>query len=95
MIRDGYGFSMDIIPKFVSINNVKMNRTELRIHPDGNNPGSAGCIALAANKDQLNDFYLKMTVYIKSFKEVELTVSDCNNPNVLFNRNSKKKKINE
>lgn len=34
----GIGFGFDLIPQF------KTSRTELMFHPDGNLPGTAGCI---------------------------------------------------
>ncbi|MFT4093015.1 MAG: hypothetical protein QM640_05195 [Niabella sp.] len=95
MIRNGVGYSMDIIPKFTSINGIKMQRTELRIHPDGNNPGSAGCIALSADKDVLNNFYFKMSEYIKQYGSVDLTVYDPLNPNAMQNKHLGKKSVNE
>lgn len=95
MIREKVGYSMDIIPKFTSIKGVQMKRTELRIHPDGNNPGSAGCIALGVDKDALNTFYVKMQQYIKQFGQVDLSVYDKANPNVMHNRHLGKKSIGE
>jgi hypothetical protein len=40
MVRDGVGFSVDLIPQFATF------RTDLRIHPDGNVPGTEGCIGI-------------------------------------------------
>ena len=40
MVRDGVGFSVDLDPLFPT------NRTLLRIHPDGNVPGTLGCIGI-------------------------------------------------
>ncbi len=40
MVRDGVGFSVDLNPLFPT------NRTLLRIHPDGNVPGTLGCIGI-------------------------------------------------
>lgn len=40
MIREGVGFSVDLTPLFST------DRTLLRIHPDGNKPGTAGCIGI-------------------------------------------------
>lgn len=95
MIRNGVGFSMDVIPKFSQINGIRMQRTELRIHPDGNNPGSAGCIALSASKEVLNTFYLKMTQYISKYGNVDLTVYDRTNPNAMSNKHLTKKQVDE
>jgi hypothetical protein len=40
MVRDGVGFSVDLHPQFST------TRTLLRIHPDGNVPGTEGCIGI-------------------------------------------------
>lgn len=40
MVRDGVGFSVDLDPLFPT------TRTLLRIHPDGNVPGTLGCIGI-------------------------------------------------
>jgi len=40
MVRDGVGFSVDLNPLFPT------KRTDLRIHPDGNVPGTLGCIGI-------------------------------------------------
>lgn len=40
MVRDGVGFSVDLNPMFPT------TRTLLRIHPDGNVPGTLGCIGI-------------------------------------------------
>jgi len=40
MVRDGVGFSVDLNPLFPT------TRTLLRIHPDGNVPGTLGCIGI-------------------------------------------------
>jgi len=38
--REGFGWSLNLQPLF------QTGRTLLRIHPDGNTPGSLGCIAV-------------------------------------------------
>jgi hypothetical protein len=40
MVRDGVGFSVDLDPLFPT------TRTLLRIHPDGNVPGTLGCVGI-------------------------------------------------
>lgn len=54
MNAHGVGFSYDLLPQFST------KRSLLRIHPDGNNPGTLGCIGLAGNKESLLDFEEKM-----------------------------------
>jgi len=46
MTCDGKGWSLDLNPAFVT------DRTLLRIHPDGNVPGTEGCIGPSCGADQ-------------------------------------------
>jgi hypothetical protein len=46
MCEDGQGWSLDLDPTF------RTERDLLRIHPDGNVPGTLGCIAPACGKNQ-------------------------------------------
>lgn len=43
MTREGVSFSVDLTPLFPT------DRTDLRIHPDGNVPGTLGCIGITAD----------------------------------------------
>ena len=47
----GSGFSFDLKPKFDT------KRQCLEIHPDGNGPGTLGCIGLQGSKSQNTNFY--------------------------------------
>ncbi|OKS88204.1 hypothetical protein [Mucilaginibacter polytrichastri] len=84
--RDGVGFTFDITPLFASLNGKKMERSLLRIHPDGNSPGSAGCIALGVDRPVLTAFYDAMKEYMAKKGAVRLKVEDPNNPNIMYNR---------
>ena len=57
MTRDGVGFSVDLSDKYDPA--AKRIRSLLRIHPDGGQPGTAGCIGIisdvAACRDHLKE----------------------------------------
>ena len=44
MVRDGVGFSVDLSDKYDPA--LKRRRSLLRIHPDGNAPGTQGCVGI-------------------------------------------------
>ncbi|CAM3881026.1 hypothetical protein MUGA111182_15000 [Mucilaginibacter galii] len=88
---EGIGFTFDVIPLFTTLNGKKMERTDLRIHPDGNVPGSAGCIALTASNAVLTSFYKELSDYIAKKGSVALSVNDPKNPNVMSNTHIGKK----
>jgi hypothetical protein len=84
--RDSVGFTFDINPLFASLNGKKMERSLLRIHPDGNSPGSAGCIALDVDRVVLTSFFYEMKDYIAKKGAIRLKVDDPTNPNIMYNR---------
>ncbi len=90
--RDGIAFTFDVNPNFTTANGQPMRRTELRIHPDGNRLGSAGCVALACDRNTLQGFYNDMKSYIGNKGSIGLKVADPANPNVSFNRHANDKK---
>jgi hypothetical protein len=90
--RDGIAFTFDVNPNFTTVNGQPMRRTELRIHPDGNRSGSAGCVALACDRNTLQGFYNDMKSYIKQYGSIGLKVADPVNPNVSYNRHTNDKK---
>ena len=49
MTRENVGFSVDLTPHF------KTHRTLLRIHPDGNKPGTLGCIGITNDVRECRD----------------------------------------
>lgn len=51
-----------------------MGRTSLRIHPDGGQPGTAGCIGLIGNAAQLTDFEDRMMNYLDNHSTIPLWV---------------------
>jgi hypothetical protein len=59
MISDGVGYSFDVNPQF------RTDRSALRIHPDGMNPGTIGCLGIMGNAAVQKDFYSKMQRLIR------------------------------
>jgi len=55
MVVDGYGYSFDLSDSYDS--RVDRTRTLLRIHPDGGNPGTLGCIGIQGNRSIQESFY--------------------------------------
>jgi RHS repeat-associated protein len=90
--RDGIAFTFDVNPNFTTVNGQPMRRTELRIHPDGNRPGSAGRVALACDQSTLQGFYNDMKTYIINHGSISLAVADPANPNVSYNSHANDKK---
>lgn len=58
MVVDGYGYSFDLSDKHDK--RTGKNRTLLRIHPDGGNPGTLGCIGIKGNGATQKQFYEDM-----------------------------------
>jgi hypothetical protein len=58
MIRENVGFSLELNPLFYT------NRTLLRMHPDGREPGSEGCVALSCGAPGLHDFQNRVGGYL-------------------------------
>lgn len=56
--RSGVGWSLDLEPLFIT------GRTLLRIHPDGNVPGSLGCIAVS--DPYTHDLYQSLEFALRS-----------------------------
>jgi hypothetical protein len=75
MVRDGVGF------KVILSDNTSKCRDDLRIHPDGNAPGTKGCIGLTETKENLKDFQTKMGAFLKDGTKINLNVNVNNNPN--------------
>ena len=69
MIRDGYGFSLDLNPTFPT------NRSLLRIHPDGNNAGTLGCVGLQVPATSLRIFYSTMRTYINAHGNINMNIN--------------------
>ena len=69
MTIDGVGFSYDLTPAFPT------DRTLLRIHPDGGRPGSEGCIALRADRKQLQDFATRVNAYLGAYGTIPVLVN--------------------
>jgi hypothetical protein len=72
------------------------NRGLFRIHPDGNSPGSAGCIALQSGKDGLLLFKSLMQGYTRAHGNINIQVNIASNPNIGYIKENEKgrKKVN-
>src|SRR5690606_3274183 len=76
MNRDGVGFSYNLNPQFST------GRSLLRIHPDGNNEGTLGCIGLSGNAQGLTDFRNTLNGYLNNGRtSLPVNINITNNPN--------------
>ncbi len=75
MNRDGIGFSFNLNPQFST------GRSLLRIHPDGNNEGTLGCIGMSGDKIVLTNFRDTLRSMIKTGGPVAVNINIQNNPN--------------
>ncbi len=75
MNKDGVGFSYNLNPEF------NTGRTALRIHPDGNNEGTLGCIGLSGNKNHLKSFVKSVNNSLLRYQSISLNINIKNNPN--------------
>lgn len=60
----GYGYSFDLSDKYDS--RVGKGRSLLRIHPDGGNPGTLGCIGIKGNAATQKQFYESLQQELQS-----------------------------
>ncbi|MGQ1908995.1 RHS repeat-associated core domain-containing protein [Marinifilum sp. RC60d5] len=67
-VKDGVGFSVDITPDPMH------NRQYLRIHPDGGLPGTAGCIGLTGNAQELRLFSSMIRNHLSQYGPMRLNV---------------------
>lgn len=75
MNKDGVGFSFNLNPQFDT------GRTDLRIHPDGNNEGTRGCIGMSGEKMILTNFRDNIKNIIQVKRSISTKVMINNNPN--------------
>ncbi len=76
MNRDGVGFSYNLNPQF------NTGRNLLRIHPDGNNEGTLGCIGLSGNSEELNNFRSTLNGCLNDDRtSLPVNINITNNPN--------------
>ncbi|WP_312769574.1 RHS repeat-associated core domain-containing protein [Epilithonimonas sp.] len=75
MNRDRVGFSFNLNPQFST------GRSLLRIHPDGNNEGTLGCIGMSGDKIVLTNFRDTLRSMIKTGGPVPVNINIQNNPN--------------
>lgn len=65
-----FGWSVEIIPNF------QTTRELLRIHPDGNVPGTRGCIGVQCSRDAA-DLLIDLSIYNwQGHKTMDLVVED-------------------
>jgi hypothetical protein len=67
MVRQGFGFSFNLEPKFPT------NRSQIRIHPDGNNPGTQGCIGVMGTRSELEKMYRLLSELVRK-EDLDLIV---------------------
>jgi hypothetical protein len=67
MVRQGFGFSFNLEPKFPT------NRSLIRIHPDGNNPGTQGCIGVMGTRSELEKMYRLLSELVRK-EDLDLIV---------------------
>ena len=72
MRRDGIGFSLDVNPKFRQ--EPGKEQTLIRIHPDGGEKGTHGCLGVCEKAEKLREFVQHIKEYFKSHKDIELRV---------------------
>ncbi|MGD1320755.1 hypothetical protein [uncultured Chryseobacterium sp.] len=75
MNRDGIGFSYNLNPQFDT------GRSLLRIHPDGNNEGTLGCIGMSGDQIVLTTFRNTLNSMLKTGGPVPVNINIKNNPN--------------
>jgi len=73
--RDGFGFSFNLNPTF------ETGRTLLRIHPDGNNTGTLGCVGLGCSGTQGRLFYNNVRSAINKGGALNMNINITGNPN--------------
>jgi len=89
MNNNGVGFSFNLNPSFST------GRTDLRIHPDGNNEGTLGCIGMSGNTTQLNSFTNSLRMVQKYQTSIPATLYITGNPNNNGKSGAKLPNINE
>jgi len=72
--RDGFGFSFNVEPTF------QTGRSLLRIHPDGNLPGTLGCVGLKCSAIQGKIFYNQVNA-VTTNGSINLNINIEGNPN--------------
>jgi hypothetical protein len=75
MNSDGVGFSFNLNPQFST------NRSLLRIHPDGNNEGTLGCIGLSGNGTELSRFSNVVQGFLQNNPSISTNINITGNPN--------------
>ena len=73
--KNRVGFSFNLNPLF------ETKRKYLRIHPDGNSPGTLGCVGLNASEKDLNTFFIVVSSGIAHYGDIRMTIDIQGNPN--------------
>jgi hypothetical protein len=66
---------MNLNPQFATGRNLE------RIHPDGNIPGTQGCIGLQVDANRLQEFRSTMREYLRTHGNISVNVNIQDNPN--------------
>lgn len=74
MTRNGVMFGVHITP------DPRFGRSALYIHPDGNLPGTAGCVGLTGSFYELSDFSDRIRGYLRIHRSMTLRVRGTYNP---------------
>ena len=75
MNKNGVGFSFHLDPQFST------RRSHLRIHPDGNKPGTLGYVGLDGTKDELIQVRDKIREILHHQKSIDTVIKITGNPN--------------
>lgn len=75
MNRDGVGFSFNLNPNFETLRSLQ------RIHPDGNKPGTLGCVGLVGEKDDLLEFEANVKKILSVHDSIGANIQIDGNPN--------------
>ena len=75
MNNNSVGFSFNLNPTFDT------GRTDLRLHPDGNNEGTLGCVGLSGDNNELTQFRDLLRNALDRNGTIQATINIDNNPN--------------
>lgn len=85
----GAGFSLNLLPQFDT------KRDLLRIHPDGNNPGTLGCIGVTGSREELLTLRNMFQEISKSQRSIPTHIEILNNPNISNPPPPKRRRVRE
>jgi len=73
--KDGVSFTYNLNPMFST------GRTDLRVHPDGNNEGTLGCVGLSGNGKILREFRDRLNAILRHTTSIPTSINIIGNPN--------------